>query len=145
MKEEKTRKYGTELHPQDRTWLLIHTNWEWGTLDRIYKAFKDECPKGGIYRRFQIFVMGNLHYHTHVSQLDRFFPTGMASKTFLDHIFRYYINKRCDENRTWQMFASDRTLDADGSGYLDFKEFIMANKLVSASDPKDKLLWAFRV
>ena len=43
------------------------------------------------------------------------------------------------------MFALNRTLDADGSGYLDFKEFIMANKLVSASDPKDKLPWAFRV
>ena len=38
-----------------------------------------------------------------------------------------------------------RTLDSGGSGFLVFKEFIMANKLVSATDPQDKLLWAFRV
>ena len=37
-----------------------------------------------------------------------------------------------------------RTLDADGSGFLDLKEFLLAIELVAARTPEDKLLWAFR-
>ena len=40
---------------------------------------------------------------------------------------------------------SPRTLDVDGNGYLDFKEFIMANDLVAAKTPEQKLSWAFKV
>ena len=50
-KKEEPQKYGGELHPQDRTWLLMYTNFVWGTLEKIFKAFRDECPKGGIFRR----------------------------------------------------------------------------------------------
>merc|ERR1712025_938699 len=38
-----------------------------------------------------------------------------------------------------------RTLDTDGNGYLDFKEFIMANDLIAARTPEQKLSWAFKV
>ena len=37
-----------------------------------------------------------------------------------------------------------RTLDSDGSGFLDLKEFLLAIELVAARTPEDKLLWAFR-
>ena len=37
-----------------------------------------------------------------------------------------------------------RTLDVDGSGFLDLKEFLLAIELVAARTPEDKLLWAFR-
>jgi len=36
------------------------------------------------------------------------------------------------------------TLDADGSGYLDLREFLLAMQLVGARTPEDKLEWAFR-
>ena len=40
---------------------------------------------------------------------------------------------------------SYRTLDTDGNGYLDFKEFIMANDLIAARTKEEKLSWAFKV
>ena len=36
------------------------------------------------------------------------------------------------------------TLDANGNGFLDLKEFLLAVELVAARTPEDKLLWAFR-
>jgi Ca2+-binding EF-hand superfamily protein len=38
-----------------------------------------------------------------------------------------------------------RTLDTDGNGYLDFKEYIMANDLIAAATPEAKLRWAFKM
>ena len=38
-----------------------------------------------------------------------------------------------------------RTLDTDGNGYLDFKEFIMANDLIAAQNKEAKLSWAFKM
>ena len=38
-----------------------------------------------------------------------------------------------------------RTLDTDGNGYLDFKEFILANDLIAARTKEEKLGWAFKV
>ena len=49
----------------------------------------------------------------------------MATMHFCDHIFR--------------------TLDLDGNGNLDFKEYMMAMDLVAAKTPEEKLKWAFRV
>ena len=49
----------------------------------------------------------------------------MATMHFCDHVFR--------------------TLDLDGNGYLDFKEYVLAMDLVRAKTPEDKLKWAFRV
>lgn len=37
-----------------------------------------------------------------------------------------------------------KTLDADGSGYLDLKEFFQAIELVGARGPEEKLMWAFK-
>ena len=51
MRKPEPKKYGNELHPHDRTWLLMHTSWQWDSLDKMFKAFKDEYPKGGIFRR----------------------------------------------------------------------------------------------
>ena len=36
------------------------------------------------------------------------------------------------------------TLDADDSGYLDLREFLLAIELVAARTPEEKLIWAFR-
>ena len=41
-------------------------------------------------------------------------------------------------------FIFNSTLDADGSGYLDLREFLLAMQLVGARTPEDKLEWAFR-
>ena len=59
------------------------------------------------------------------SQFAAFFPPGIASVSFCDHVFR--------------------TLDTDGNGYLDFKEFIMANDLIAAQNKEAKLSWAFKM
>ena len=45
-------------------------------------------------------------------------------------------------NQNISIFHS--TLDADGSGYLDLREFLLAMQLVGARSPEDKLEWAFR-
>ena len=52
-------------------------------------------------------------------------PPGMATVHFCDHVFR--------------------TLDLDGNGNLDFKEYVLAMDLVAAKTPEEKLKWAFRV
>ena len=36
------------------------------------------------------------------------------------------------------------TLDADNSGFLDLREFLLAIELVAARTPEEKLIWAFR-
>jgi len=35
-------------------------------------------------------------------------------------------------------------LDADNSGFLDLREFLLAIELVAARTPEEKLIWAFR-
>ena len=37
-----------------------------------------------------------------------------------------------------------RTLDGDGSGYLDLREFLQGVELVGARAPEEKLMWAFK-
>ena len=49
----------------------------------------------------------------------------MMNQHFCDHVFR--------------------TLDLDGNGSLDFKEYVMAMDLVHAKTPEEKLKWAFRM
>src|SRR5689334_2198538 len=53
-----------------------------------------------------------------------FFPSGAAER-FCEHAFR--------------------TFDADNSGYVDFKEFLMAVNVTSSGTPRQKLEWAFRM
>ncbi|KAL7670777.1 hypothetical protein ACOME3_005701 [Neoechinorhynchus agilis] len=52
------------------------------------------------------------------------FPSGNAEK-FCEHIFR--------------------TFDVDGSGKIEFREFLMAINTTSKSSPKKKLRWAFKM
>ena len=39
------------LSPQDRTWLVNHTQQNPENIDRLYKEFQIDYPNGGIYRR----------------------------------------------------------------------------------------------
>ena len=41
--------------------------------------------------------------------------------------------------------AAFKQFDTDGSGEVSFKEFVLANDLIAARTPPDKLRWAFRV
>jgi len=67
---------------------------------------------------------GRLTPEIYIKMYKQFFPAGNAEQ-FSDHIFR--------------------TLDIDGNGYLDFKEFLLAIDIMSDGTPEEKLKWAFRV
>ena len=66
---------------------------------------------------------GKLTPQTFIDMYKMFFPSGDAEK-FCQNVFR--------------------TFDADKSGTIDFKEFLMAIDVTSAGTPREKLLWAFR-
>ena len=66
---------------------------------------------------------GKLTPGTFIEMYQMFFPSGDAEK-FCQNVFR--------------------TFDADKSGTIDFKEFLMAIDVTSAGTPREKLLWAFR-
>ena len=59
------------------------------------------------------------------SQFAQLLPPGMTTQHFCDHVFR--------------------TLDLDGNGSLDFREYVLAMDLVEAKTPEDKLKWAFKM
>ena len=67
---------------------------------------------------------GKLTLKTFVDMYTMFFPSGDAQK-FCENVFR--------------------TFDADKSGHIDFKEFLMAIDVTSAGTPREKLLWAYRL
>ena len=115
------------LLPEDKEWLIHHTEFPEQELDRLFKLFKHDYPRGGMFR----------------SQFSSFFPPGLATVHFCDHVFREFIieNQICISI----LEILFRTLDTDGNGYLDFKEFIMANDLIAARTSKEKLSWAFKV
>merc|ERR1719327_1880082 len=50
---------------------------------------------------------------------------GASAEQFLDQLFRIF--------------------DKDGDGSIDFKEFMIATDMCSASDPESKLRWAFNI
>jgi Ca2+-binding EF-hand superfamily protein len=66
---------------------------------------------------------GKLSLAMFIDMYKMFFPAGDA-KRFCENVFR--------------------TFDADKSGHIDFKEFLMAIDVTSAGTPREKLMWAFR-
>ncbi|XP_014678491.1 PREDICTED: neuronal calcium sensor 2-like isoform X2 [Priapulus caudatus] len=67
---------------------------------------------------------GQLSRKKFIEVYKQFFPTGKA-ETFCDHVFR--------------------TFDQDNSGYIDFKEFLLAINVTSSGTPEQKLNWAFKM
>ena len=82
-KKAQAQQYG--MLPEDKRWLLHHTDFNEAQLEEMYALFKKDYPRGGMFR----------------SQFSAFFPPGLATINFCDHVFR--------------------TLDTDGNGFLDFK------------------------
>ena len=68
--------------------------------------------------------------------------------SFCDHVFRYQFPIMLSILDNLSKYNNNhvfRTLDTDGNGYLDFKEFIMANDLIAAQNKEAKLSWAFKM
>ena len=42
------------------------------------------------------------------------------------------------------MLRSFRTFDKDQSGFIDFREFLVAMDITTCGTPEEKLQWAFR-
>ena len=59
------------------------------------------------------------------SQFAQLLPAGAGRQHFMDQVFR--------------------TLDLDGEGFFNFKEYVLALDLVDAKTPEAKLKWAFKV
>ena len=60
------------ITPEDMEWLIHHTEFAEAELERLYKMFKADYPRGGMFR----------------SQFSAFFPPGLATVHFCDHVFR---------------------------------------------------------
>ncbi|XP_023336550.1 neuronal calcium sensor 2 [Eurytemora carolleeae] len=90
---------------------------KWMELNTKIKPGDMDSEYNKFYKKYP---KGGIYRH----QFANLFPS-MMTVHFCDHVFR--------------------TLDLDGNGYLDFKEFMMANDLVNAKTPEDKLSWAFKV
>ncbi|XP_055344550.1 neuronal calcium sensor 2-like [Paramacrobiotus metropolitanus] len=67
---------------------------------------------------------GKLSPHKFVEVYKVFFPSGDA-QAFCEHVFR--------------------TFDQDKSGFIDFKEFLLAINVTSSGTAEQKLKWAFRM
>ena len=57
-------------------------------------------------------------------------------------IFKEKFSEEKKKGKNRYLFFS--TLDADDSGFLDLREFLLAIELVAARTPEEKLIWAFR-
>lgn len=67
---------------------------------------------------------GHLTKEQFIKVYKDFFPSGSA-EGFCEHVFR--------------------TFDTDNSGFIDFKEFLLAINVTSSGTPEQKLEWAFRM
>ena len=56
-------------------WLVNHTQFGLEELERLQTMFKKDYPRGGMFR----------------SQFAAFFPPGLATIQFCDHVFRYLL------------------------------------------------------
>lgn len=69
-------------------------------------------------------------------------PDGRLTKEKFVQVYKSFFRGGNPERYCAHVF---RTFDTDGSGWIDFKEFLMAVGMTSAKEPKDKLKWAFRM
>uniref|UniRef100_A0A0N5AYC6 Neuronal calcium sensor 2 n=1 Tax=Syphacia muris TaxID=451379 RepID=A0A0N5AYC6_9BILA len=67
---------------------------------------------------------GQLSKEQFIKVYKDFFPSGSA-EDFCEHVFR--------------------TFDVDGSGYIDFKEFLLTINVTSSGTPQQKLEWTFKM
>lgn len=76
------------LSPQDRTFLVNHTQQSPENIDKLYKEFQTDYPNGGIWRRlvWNMIQCYNETWYSHSSLLQavcRILPSRIGQATFL--------------------------------------------------------------
>ncbi|UJR21833.1 hypothetical protein I4U23_024907 [Adineta vaga] len=69
-------------------------------------------------------------------------PTGELTKKKFIQVYRQFFPNGQAEAFCTHIF---RTFDADNSGKIDFKEFLMAINITAKGNPEKKLKWAFKM
>ena len=76
------------LPPQDKTWLVNHTQRNPENIEKLYKEFQIDYPNGGIYRRLVANmkpwnIVFTLHHSSLLQAVCRILPSRIGQPTFL--------------------------------------------------------------
>lgn len=69
-------------------------------------------------------------------------PSGKVSRDKFAQMYKLLFNKGDPGRFCHHVF---RTFDADGNGFVDFKEFLLAVAVTSGGSVEERLRWTFRV
>ncbi|CAF3616956.1 unnamed protein product [Rotaria socialis] len=92
-----------------------------------------------------IIPLGSLSVHLFMEWYEGFIldcPNGELTKKKFIQVYRQFFPNGQAEAFCTHIF---RTFDADNSGKIDFKEFLMAINITAKGNPEKKLKWAFKM